>query len=130
MAELRALTAVILASGAWLVFAQLPGQFELGSWYVVLMAILFVAGPSVLAALVNLPHVSGEAMKVPAVAAAIIPPFVVWLVLLPTTTDDGTHSRLVSIPIFAFIASIGGLLAWGTAGVVQAGQEERGERQT
>jgi hypothetical protein len=130
MAELRALAAAVLASAAWLLFAQLPGRFELSSWYVILMVILFVAGPAVLAALVNLPHVTGEAMKVPAVAAAIIPPFVVWLVLLPNTTDDGTPSRLLSIPIFAFIASIGGLLAWGTAGVVQAVQEERGERQT
>ena len=130
MAELRALAAAVLASGAWLVFAQLPEQFELGSWYVVLMAILFVAGPSVLAALVTLPHVTGEAMKVPAVAAAVIPPFVAWLVLIPNVNEDGTPSRLLSIPIFAFIASIGGLLAWGTAGVVQAVQEERGERQT
>ena len=43
------------------------------------MVIAFAAGPALLAALVTLPHVTGEAMKVPAIAAAIIPPFVVWL---------------------------------------------------
>ena len=44
MIELRALAAVVLASGAWLVLAQLPERFELGPWYAVLMVILFVAG--------------------------------------------------------------------------------------
>lgn len=130
MAALRVLTAVILASGAWLTFAHLPERFELGSWYVVLMVILFAAGPSVLAALVTLPYVTGEAMKVPAVAAAVIPPFVVWLVLIPNVNEDGTPSRLLSIPIFAFIACIGGMLTWAAAGVVQAVQEERRERRT
>jgi hypothetical protein len=130
MAELRALAAVVLASGGWLLFWHLPGRFEMGAWYAVLIVILFATGPSFLAAVVTLPHVSGAVMKVPAIAAAVIPPFIAWLVLIPTVNEDGTPSRLFSIPIFAFIAFIGGPLAWATAGVVQAVQEERGERRT
>ncbi len=120
MSELRALAAVVVASVAWLVFAELPERFELGPWYAVLMVILLLIGPSVLGALVTLPRVTGEAMKVPAIAAAVIPPFVGWLVLIPNTSDDGTPTRLLSIPVFAFIAAIGGLLAWAAAGVVEA----------
>ena len=69
-------------------------------------------------------------MKVPAIAAAVIPPFVAWLVLIPQSSDDGTPSLLLSIPIFAFLASIGGLLAWATAGVIQAVQEDQRSRRT
>lgn len=80
---------------------------------------LVLFGPVVVAVIAYLPHPRRPGLETAAVAAAVIPPALVWLIFVPNESPDGTPQKLLALPVMAVLAGGGALVSWGVAKVVR-----------
>ena len=87
------------------------------------MILAFILAPGLIAALVCLPHIRGEHMTVPAVAAAIAGPVFLWTFFIDAETVDGTPAKLYSLFILVPFTALSAFFGWSAAQVARAMRE-------
>ena len=115
MSELRVLAAVVIACGAWAGIVEVVTRWEPGAWFVLPALVLVLFGPVTAAVLAFLPNPRRDGLEVAAVAAAVIPVALVWLIFVPATSPDKTPVKLLSLPLMAMVGGASALCSWGVA---------------
>jgi hypothetical protein len=123
MRELRVLGAVVLATCGWWALVLIGRWFEPGESFLIAWFLYVPLGPVLSAVIVTAPRFRGTEMKAPAMAAAIISPFVV-LGITGSSSDSGAFLPAIFILVMVLVGLITG---WGVSEMVALSQDPEGK---